>query len=112
MIWYDKWLSNFMIIIHQLLIAVYMPALHYTSLHIIFTYTVTRLTSTLIKSGKSYKKDYHEIKKKKKTTHVSPSAQLLHVHNILVYMGYEPADLTVHPPPKRSRVGSFFCIGV
>ena len=23
-------------------------------------------------------------------------------------IGYEPADLTVHPPPKRSRVGSFF----
>ena len=23
-------------------------------------------------------------------------------------LGYEPADLTVHPPPKRSRVGSFF----
>ena len=30
-------------------------------------------------------------------------------------IGYEPADLTVHPPPpkkKRSRVGSFFRIGV
>ena len=25
------------------------------------------------------------------------------------HIGYEPADLTVHPPPpKRSRVGSFF----
>ena len=23
-------------------------------------------------------------------------------------IGYEPADLTVHPPPKQSRVGSFF----
>ena len=31
MIWYEKWLRNFMIIIHQLLIVVYMPALHYTS---------------------------------------------------------------------------------
>ena len=28
---------------------------------------------------------------------------------ILEHIGYEPADLTVHPPPKkRSRVGSFF----
>ena len=24
------------------------------------------------------------------------------------HIGYEPADLTVHPPPKPSRVGSFF----
>ena len=50
MIWYEKWLRNFMIIIHQLdlLIVVYMPALHYRA---------TRLTSTLIKSVKSYKKD-------------------------------------------------------
>ena len=23
-------------------------------------------------------------------------------------IGYEPAGLTMHPPPKRSRVGSFF----
>ena len=23
-------------------------------------------------------------------------------------IGYEPADLTMHPPPKRSGVGSFF----
>ena len=29
-------------------------------------------------------------------------------------LGYEPAGLTMHPPPppKRSRVGSFFRIGV
>ena len=60
--WYEKWLRNFMIIIHQLLIVVYMPALHYTVYitHIKFTYTVTRLTSTLIKSVRCYKNDYHE----------------------------------------------------
>ena len=29
--------------------------------------------------------------------------------NLSILIGYEPADLTVHPPPpKRSRVGSFF----
>ena len=31
--------------------------------------------------------------------------------SIVSVLGYEPADLTVHPPPpppKRSRVGSFF----
>ena len=29
--------------------------------------------------------------------------------NLPKYIGYEPADITVHPPPpKRSRVGSFF----
>ena len=37
---------------------------------------------------------------------------LHHNHCIMYpryYIGYEPADLTVHPPPpKRSRVGSFF----
>ena len=27
---------------------------------------------------------------------------------VLRIIGYEPADLTVHPPPKQSRVGSFF----
>ena len=28
---------------------------------------------------------------------------------LMLLLGYEPADLTVHPPPpKRSRVGSFF----
>ena len=32
------------------------------------------------------------------------TAQFVHVQVV----GYEPADLTVHPPPKRSRVGSFF----
>ena len=52
MIWYEKWLRNFMIIIHQLLIVVYT--------HIKFTYTVTRFTSTLIKSVRCYKNDYHE----------------------------------------------------
>ena len=46
MIWYEKWLRNFMIIIHQLLIVVYMPALHYIT-HIKFMYTVTRLTSNI-----------------------------------------------------------------
>ena len=31
----------------------------------------------------------------------------------LQLLGYEPADLTIHPPQKtRSRVGSFFRIGV
>ena len=25
-----------------------------------------------------------------------------------VYISYEPADLTVHPPPELPRVGSFF----
>ena len=25
-----------------------------------------------------------------------------------MYIGYEPADLTVHPPPELPRVGSFF----
>ena len=24
------------------------------------------------------------------------------------YIGYEPGDLTVHPPPELPRVGSFF----
>ena len=36
----------------------------------------------------------------------------LYQHNDIVGMrlliGYEPADLTVHPPPKLSRLGSFF----
>ena len=32
-----------------------------------------------------------------------------HVLSSMYLVGYEPADLTVHPPsPKRSRVGSFF----
>ena len=26
------------------------------------------------------------------------------------YLGYEPADLTVHPPPELPRVGSFFFV--
>ena len=25
-----------------------------------------------------------------------------------LFIGYEPADLTVHPPPELPRVGSFF----
>ena len=30
---------------------------------------------------------------------------------IIIHLGYEPADLTVHPPPpKLSRVGSFFFV--
>ena len=29
----------------------------------------------------------------------------------VVTIGYEPADLTVHPP-ELPRVGSFFCMGV
>ena len=34
----------------------------------------------------------------------------LNLYTICAYtIGYEPADLTVHPPPpKLSRVGSFF----
>ena len=29
--------------------------------------------------------------------------------DVVLLLGYEPADLTVHPlPPKQSRVGSFF----
>ena len=36
-------------------------------------------------------------------------ALLLHCCLIVVaLLGYEPAGLTMHPPPKRSRVGSFF----
>ena len=64
MIWYEKWLRNFMIIIHQLLTVVYMPALHYTShtLNSRIQHRATRLTSTLIKSVKCYKNDYHEKK--------------------------------------------------
>ena len=27
---------------------------------------------------------------------------------IYIQIGYEPADLTVHPPPELPRVGSFF----
>ena len=35
-------------------------------------------------------------------------SKLIIVHSITT-VGYEPADLTVHPPPpKLSRVGSFF----
>ena len=60
MIWYEKWLRNFMIIIHQLLIVVYHASIALYITHIKFTYTVTRLTSTLIKSVKCYKNDYHE----------------------------------------------------
>ena len=80
MIWYEKWLRNFMIIIHQLLFVVYMPALH-----ISFTYTVTGLTSTLIRPVKCYINNYHEKNNKKNKTHVSPPAQLLHVHNVIVH---------------------------
>ena len=29
----------------------------------------------------------------------------------IAQIGYEPAGLTVHPPPERSRVGSFFLYG-
>ena len=27
---------------------------------------------------------------------------------MIMIIGYEPADLTVHPPPELPRVGSFF----
>ena len=82
MIWYEKWLRNFMIIIHQLLIVVYMPALHYIYItHIKFTYTVTRLTSTLIKSVRCYKNDYHE--KNDKLQHMYH-----HQHNYYMYTMY------------------------
>ena len=36
---------------------------------------------------------------------------LVYIHVIellLTVLGYEPAGLTMHPPPKRSRVGSLF----
>ena len=38
---------------------------------------------------------------------ISHAGYVVHKHSII---GYEPADLTVHPlpPPKQLRVGSFF----
>ena len=53
--------------------------------HIKFTYTVTSLTSTLIKSVKCYKNDYHEKNEKIQHMYHYRSAQLLYIHNVLVY---------------------------
>ena len=33
---------------------------------------------------------------------------ILHYFAVWKILGYEPADLTVHPPPELPRVGSFF----
>ena len=33
---------------------------------------------------------------------------VLHEFEHTNVIGYEPADLTVHPPPELPRVGSFF----
>ena len=41
----------------------------------------------------------------KKYTVFSKRSSLLNLQSLLI--GYEPADLTMHPPSKRSRVGSF-----
>ena len=54
-------------------------ALHIT--HISFTYTVSRLTSTLIRSVKCYKKDYHEKKTRKKHMYY-------HQYNYYMYTMY------------------------
>ena len=54
-----------------------MPALLLYITHISLTDILTRLTSTLTRSGKCYKNGFHE-----KKAHVSTSAQLLHVHNV------------------------------
>ena len=35
-------------------------------------------------------------------------AERLYADYITFLIGYEPVGLTMHPPPKRSRVGSFF----
>ena len=41
-------------------------------------------------------------------TLLKATLNLLKVKYFTIPIGYEPADLTVHPPPKQSRVGSFF----
>ena len=52
----------------------------------------------------------------KSVSNLSPMLELFnnnHCINYEYFIGYEPAGLTVHPPPQNdhSRVGSFFSYG-
>ena len=48
------------------------------------------------------------------TLYISTFAENCSVDNVSILIGYEPANLTVHPSPpnKRSRLDLFFSIGV
>ena len=41
-------------------------------------------------------------------TYMNTLIYIIHVHRKYMHLGYEPGDLTVHPPPELPRVGSFF----
>ena len=70
-------------------------------------YHVNDLSVTVGINLLNFSRGYSFLFRSHSKTHATVTKSI-YLYLELTLIGYEPADLTVHPPPKRSRVGSFY----